>query len=546
VSRPKIAIFAGATATVLNTEPLVTSNKARDQYGLRPVLERDASVPRFDVLRPQRLAAPVTVFIEQHSAHPLEADAADLYGPPDGYVNADGQFSPERRDPSDVPVYRVTLEPDDGLYPLPYMARQANGEGWDGDKGADGARQPFFPDSARLVEEIDRFGLGDSGHGNLLSGKADFDHIRVVPSGGYVSGLPSALRTDVGDSDIPPEERGRDYFPYRPYDLRTEPDLPVLARVTDFVQRALASGEYAGAVWLEGTPYLEETLYWLNLVIDTTLPIVGVASHRPHGAISNDGDRNLVDAVDYVVSRIWADGDGNDRVGVVAVLDELVYTARELQKGDARPGGYVATGGHGGIVGRSGRPGGPILTFVPTRRHTSTSLVKSTLWPTDVFDDAGTLRPATIPHVSIVKHARYMPPRPREDGGSTPEYPDIEAMVAANWERSGPSGFVVEGAAPYGRATPAAERALHRATMQGMPVIMVSRGNAEGFVPPGVPEFAIAGSNLTATKARLLLMACLLRFGAPPPARDPDRPTDVEQRAVQDTLDLYRSAFAEH
>jgi hypothetical protein len=41
---------------------------------------------RFDVLRAQRLAAPVTVYVEQFSAHPLEADAAELYGPPDGLI----------------------------------------------------------------------------------------------------------------------------------------------------------------------------------------------------------------------------------------------------------------------------------------------------------------------------------------------------------------------------------------------------------------------------------------------------------------------------
>jgi hypothetical protein len=43
-----------------------------------------------------------------------------------------------------------------------------------------------------------------------------------------------------------------------------------------------------------------------------------------------------------------------------------------------------------------------------------------------------------------------------------------------------------------------------------------------------------------------MLMACLLRFGAPPPARDPDRPTDAELGAIQDILQQYRMAFAEH
>ena len=42
---------------------------------------------------PQRLAAPVTVYVEQFSAHPLERDAAELYAPPDGYLDVRGRFS---------------------------------------------------------------------------------------------------------------------------------------------------------------------------------------------------------------------------------------------------------------------------------------------------------------------------------------------------------------------------------------------------------------------------------------------------------------------
>ena len=80
------------------------------------------------------------------------------------------------------------------------------------------------------------------------------------------------------------------------------------------MQRALTSGRYAGAIWLEGSPNVEETTYWLNLLIDTPVPVVGNASQRPHGAASNDGDRNIVDSVDYIVSRIRAGADGRDSV----------------------------------------------------------------------------------------------------------------------------------------------------------------------------------------------------------------------------------------
>src|SRR6266849_1548743 len=74
--RPRIAVFSGPSATIQNTPPLITSNKARETYGLPLRTNPDGSPARFDVLRLQRLAAPVTVYVEQSSAHPLEHDAA--------------------------------------------------------------------------------------------------------------------------------------------------------------------------------------------------------------------------------------------------------------------------------------------------------------------------------------------------------------------------------------------------------------------------------------------------------------------------------------
>src|SRR5437773_594808 len=112
--KARIAHLAGPNATIQNTPPLVTSNKARAKHGL------PAAEGKYDVLRGQRLAARTLVYVEQFSAHPLESDAASLYGPPDGYIGADGRFSKERRDAADKPVYEIELAPEDGLYPLPY------------------------------------------------------------------------------------------------------------------------------------------------------------------------------------------------------------------------------------------------------------------------------------------------------------------------------------------------------------------------------------------------------------------------------------------
>src|SRR5262245_10676303 len=73
-AKPTIAIFSGSNATLQHSRELITSNKARGKYGLPLLKNRDGSPLRFDSLRPQRLAAPVTVYIEAFSAHPLESD----------------------------------------------------------------------------------------------------------------------------------------------------------------------------------------------------------------------------------------------------------------------------------------------------------------------------------------------------------------------------------------------------------------------------------------------------------------------------------------
>ncbi|MBV8093058.1 MAG: hypothetical protein JO110_07465, partial [Acetobacteraceae bacterium] len=129
--KARIAHLAGPNATIQNTPPLVTSNKARAKHGLPLLTNPGGSPARFDVLRAQRLAAPVTVYVEQFSAHPLEAEAAELYGPPDGYMDSAGHMHKERQSADDKPVYEVELRPEDGLYPLPYMATQTDGAAWE-------------------------------------------------------------------------------------------------------------------------------------------------------------------------------------------------------------------------------------------------------------------------------------------------------------------------------------------------------------------------------------------------------------------------------
>jgi len=64
-------------------------------------------------------------------------------------------------------------------------------------------------------------------------------------------------------------------------------------------------------------------------------------------------------------------------------------------------------------------------------------------------------------------------------------------------------------------------------------------------VPPPAAPF-IGGRNLTATKARLLLMACLMKLGSVPAAADPDRPTASEIEAAGRKLREYQDVFDSH
>lgn len=562
-AKVRIAHMAGPTATIQNTPPLVTSNKARLKHGLPPRAAANGAPLPYDALRPQRLAAPAKIYVEQFSAHPLESDAAELYASPDGYMDAHGHVSPTRRSATDKPVYEIELTPEDGLYPLPYMALQADGRPWE-EEVADAlgpearARQGFFPDGSRSFEEVDRLSVDEQGLAGVLSTVADIDFFRVLPPAGYTKGLAAAARSDKGAGDIAPERRRHDFFPYKPYHLASAPPRPALARVTNRVAAIAADPAYDGLMWTQGSPQVEECAYWFNLLIDTTKPIACNSAQRPQGQISNDGPHNLRDSVRYIASRVWDDGEGRNRLGTLVIEEQQYFAAREVAKTDARPGNYRATGGHGGILGQISHLGNIAVMYIPAYRHTWTSQVRLTVLPETVeavrarngriervpvrIKADGLLQEDAIPSVSIIKDGSFV----GDDWGDDPEREDdFKAVIAHKLGLGRLAGFVIEGTVPYGKFTSAARHRLGlRAAFSGLPLVRVGRGYPEGFADP--EPFTIAGSNLTATKARLLLMACLMKFGSFPVAADPDNPTKAEQEATRKAVLTWQEIFNSH
>jgi L-asparaginase len=553
---PRIAVFAGPNATILNTPPLVTSG--------------GAAAGGCQALRPQRLAAPVTVYIDQFSAHPMEADAAHLYAQADGWLDTQGTLHPGPV-PGARPVYRVELRPEDGPYLLPYVARQHDGTEWSDatshtGAGFENARQTFYPDASWLYHHIDRFGVAPDGSSGALSRMAGFKFFRALPPAGY-------MNPPSGAGKPAPEVPGEDFFPYFPYHLQARPAASHLAAATNLVQRALAGGRFDGAQWLESSTTIEETLYWLSLLVDTEVPIVGHSAQQPHLATGYDGARNIIDGVRYIASRQWsapasptrpAPGalgepvpapSWRDILGPVLVADGQAIAARELAKVDARAGGNVATGGHGGVVATVGVR--VRATFAPLRCHTWSSEVNLSKLPrqvagtrlaagrptrveVDVLSPEGDLLPWSMPCVRVEKYVAYPAKRP-----GVPVEVSLEAMAADCLAHHPLAGIVAEGSTPYAEMAPTADRVLERAVLSGVAVVKVGRGYPAGDAHRRNPLF-VAGSNLSANKARLLLMACLLKLGAPPPALDPAGPTQAELAAARAHIDAYQEIFDTH
>jgi L-asparaginase/Glu-tRNA(Gln) amidotransferase subunit D len=333
----------------------------------------------------------------------------------------------------------------------------------------------------------------------------------------------------------------------------------MLAKVTNDMQMLAGSGDYDGVIWTQGSPQVEESAYWFSLLIDTTRPICGNAAQRPQGQISADGPKNIVDSVNFIASRIWADGEGRNRCGAVVIQEQQIFAAREVAKVDARPGGYVATGGHGGILGNVSHTGRMALTYLPAYKHTYLSELRLTQLPAKVKavkkgargietvdvavkDAGGRLLADAIPVVSVVKDGSYS----GIDFGDDPALEhDLIASIDHKLAMGRLAGFVVEGLVPYG-TTPsqARHKLMLKAAFSGIPVAKVGRNAPEGFADPH--EFQIAAANLTATKARLLMMACLLKLGSYPAAKDPDEPTSAELDAIRKAVAAYQAIFDTH
>ena len=99
-----------------------------------------------------------------------------------------------------------------------------------------------------------------------------------------------------------------------------------LLKIAKRVNALLARPDVTGVVITHGTDTIEETAYFLNLVVKSEKPVVLVGAMRPSTALSADGPINLYNAVSIAVSK---ESVGK---GVMIALNDQISAARETTK----------------------------------------------------------------------------------------------------------------------------------------------------------------------------------------------------------------------
>ncbi len=91
-------------------------------------------------------------------------------------------------------------------------------------------------------------------------------------------------------------------------------------------QELLDDSRIKGVVITHGTDTLEESAYFLNLVLRSTKPVVLVGAMRNFTSLSADGTLNLYNALSVAIDEKSANK------GVLVVMDDSIFSAREVVK----------------------------------------------------------------------------------------------------------------------------------------------------------------------------------------------------------------------
>ena len=100
----------------------------------------------------------------------------------------------------------------------------------------------------------------------------------------------------------------------------------IMLKVAKRINELMSKDDVDGFVITHGTDTMEETAFFLNLVVKGDKPVVMVGSMRPSTAVSADGPLNLYNAVGVAV-----DPNARGR-GVLVVMNDWIHAAHSLTK----------------------------------------------------------------------------------------------------------------------------------------------------------------------------------------------------------------------
>jgi L-asparaginase len=240
--------------------------------------------------------------------------------------------------------------------------------------------------------------------------------------------------------------------------------------------KLLAQDDVDGIVITHGTDTLEETAYFLNLVVRSRKPVVIVGSMRPSSAISADGPVNLYNAVLLAASPSAAGK------GVLVVLNDQINGARDVTKTNTSNTDTFRNW-ELGFMGYM-RDGVPHFYRVSTRKNTANS----------EFDVSGV---DVLPQVDIVYG-----------------YVNMNGIAVDAFVKAGAKAIIYAGVGEGTTVDSGIEPALIKARNKGVVIVRSSRvGN--GMVTRSVTNRDdelgfIAADTLSPQKARVLTMLALM------------------------------------
>jgi L-asparaginase len=254
----------------------------------------------------------------------------------------------------------------------------------------------------------------------------------------------------------------------------------IMLKVAKRINELLPSPDVDGIVITHGTDTLEETAFFLNLVVKSDEPVVLVGSMRPSTAVSADGPLNLYNAIGVAV-----DPAAKSR-GVMVVMNDWIHAAHSLTK-TSTTAVQTFLSPVRGLVGIASY-GNNDWYNMPAWKHTTRS----------EFDIS---RVTTLPRVDIVY-----------------AYADMPADAITSAAERGAKGIVIAGVG-NGNMNAASVQAASKVAKSGVPVVRSSRvttGSVGRNVELNDDELGLVASDeLNPQKARILLMLALLTPHSP-------------------------------